>query len=213
VKGGRNGKHMNIEGTKEDKEEGLITIQVKTMEYPVLMMNVSPSQSIKSLKQMITEQLNLSGKTIRLISQGKLLDENNTVKTSLLQNNCFIHCAISQHVSIDMDRNTHPNTQPQTMRVGEAPVQSMALPSIARDRTSAESALPHFGYEWEQEDASVETPSCDIFIGLAMGFLLGLIVLFWLWDRNIPRQTKLGIIAGVGLNVIFGLIKISTKQQ
>jgi len=202
----------SCEESQGEKEEELITIHVKSMEFPVLIINVSPSQSINSLKQMIIEQLNVSGKTIRLISQGKLLDDQNTVKTSQLKNNCFIHCAISQHISLDIPP---ADTQPQQpTQLHGTPVQHTVLPNLLNNRIAMEGLAPRLGNEEEEEreDAAVTTISSDVLIGFALGFLLGLIVLLWLWDRNIPRQIKLGIIAGVGLNAVFGLFKLSTSK-
>eukprot|EP01102_Stenamoeba_stenopodia_P010032 TRINITY_DN2977_c0_g1_i1.p1 TRINITY_DN2977_c0_g1~~TRINITY_DN2977_c0_g1_i1.p1 ORF type:complete len:256 (-),score=34.08 TRINITY_DN2977_c0_g1_i1:214-981(-) len=49
----------------------------------------------------------------------------------------------------------------------------------------------------------------DLLIGMVMGFLLGLITLFWLYDTALPRKTKYGILAGIGCNISFGIIRIS----
>jgi hypothetical protein len=54
----------------------------------------------------------------------------------------------------------------------------------------------------------------DMFVGMIMGFTLGLIILLWM--RTTPsstsgwtRKKKFGIMAGIGCNISFGLIRLS----
>jgi len=49
----------------------------------------------------------------------------------------------------------------------------------------------------------------DLFWGMVMGFSLGFIMLFWIFDTSLPRRTKYGILAGVGCNISFGLIRLT----
>jgi hypothetical protein len=53
-----------------------------------------------------------------------------------------------------------------------------------------------------------EGTNTDAMFGFVMGFLLGFILLFWLFEL-LPRRQKLGIIAGVGVNIIFGTLRQS----
>jgi hypothetical protein len=57
--------------------------------------------------------------------------------------------------------------------------------------------------------AGAEGTNTDFMWGFVMGFLLGFILLFWLFERSLPRRQKLGIIAGVGLNIIVGAFRQS----
>ncbi len=34
-----------------------------------------------------------------------------------------------------------------------------------------------------------------------MGFIFGVVMLFWIWDRGVPRRQKLGIMCGIGANL------------
>eukprot|EP00871_Galdieria_phlegrea_P004948 jgi/Galph1/5454/GphlegSOOS_G4066.1 len=47
----------------------------------------------------------------------------------------------------------------------------------------------------------------DFVFGMVVGFLLGIIVLVFLLDRGIPRKRKLGILAGVVANLLFGVLR------
>eukprot|EP00741_Cyanophora_paradoxa_P014687 tig00020816_g14165.t1 len=76
-----------------------------------------------------------------------------------------------------------------------------------------------------QEERSAEGSNLDMLFGIVLGFILGtpnaggvpwsrrpdrgcgLIMLFWLWEVR-TRKQKLGILAGIGCNVSFGLLKM-----
>ena len=45
----------------------------------------------------------------------------------------------------------------------------------------------------------------EFVVGFAMGFLLGVIMIFWLYDSTISRRQRMGIIAGLTTNVVMQL--------
>jgi len=49
----------------------------------------------------------------------------------------------------------------------------------------------------------------DLVKGMAMGLILGLIMLLFLPDESLSIRTKYGIVAGVGISVGFGLLRLS----
>ena len=46
-----------------------------------------------------------------------------------------------------------------------------------------------------------EGTQADMLLGLVMGFVFGIIMLFWIWERGIPRRQKLGILCGIACNL------------
>mmetsp|Transcript_6910 Transcript_6910/g.13683 ORF Transcript_6910/g.13683 Transcript_6910/m.13683 type:complete len:276 (+) Transcript_6910:303-1130(+) len=56
-----------------------------------------------------------------------------------------------------------------------------------------------------------EGTQADMFLGLVMGFVFGIIMLFWIWERGIPRRQKLGILCGIGCNLTMGMIRLQTR--
>ena len=48
----------------------------------------------------------------------------------------------------------------------------------------------------------------DLVIGLLLGFLFGLIILPFLYEKQFNLRQQLGIIAGLFVNLIFGIIKL-----
>lgn len=58
------------------------------------------------------------------------------------------------------------------------------------------------------ELGSIDGNGFNLLIGLIFGFLLGLISLFWIGEPYLTRKTRLGIIFGIGGNLMIGLIAI-----
>ena len=54
--------------------------------------------------------------------------------------------------------------------------------------------------------AETEGTYFDMAWGMLMGVLLGFILLFWLWERSVPRRQKLGIVMGVCLNIVISIM-------
>jgi len=53
----------------------------------------------------------------------------------------------------------------------------------------------------------------DFIWGLAMGFGLGVLMLFCVWDRNISHKQKLGILTGVFLHMLGGVLQQSYGRE
>jgi hypothetical protein len=47
----------------------------------------------------------------------------------------------------------------------------------------------------------------DFIWGFAMGSMLGFIMIFCIWDRNISYKQKLGIICGVSMQLLVSFIQ------
>jgi len=60
------------------------------------------------------------------------------------------------------------------------------------------------------EHTQREGSAAQLFSGMLAGFVLGLAALFWLWDSSLTRQGKFGLLTGLGLNLSFGLIRLSS---
>lgn len=60
------------------------------------------------------------------------------------------------------------------------------------------------------EHSAREGSGVQLFGGMVTGFVLGLVALCWLWDTSVTRQGKFGLLTGLGLNLLFGLIRLSS---
>ncbi|KAJ1483611.1 DUF2407 C-terminal domain-containing protein, partial [Baffinella frigidus] len=58
-----------------------------------------------------------------------------------------------------------------------------------------------------------EGTQADMILGLVMGFVFGVIMLFWIWERGIPRRQKLGILCGIGANLMMGMVRLQARTR
>lgn len=60
-----------------------------------------------------------------------------------------------------------------------------------------------FGIEEDGRESVAELGSYrDFFYGLVLGYLLGFMMIFCVWDRNLPHRQKLGILTGIMLQLL-----------
>lgn len=52
----------------------------------------------------------------------------------------------------------------------------------------------------------------DFVFGFVLGILLGIIVLFWLWESSVPQRQKLGILAGVMVQLVANMVRHVTTD-
>jgi hypothetical protein len=59
----------------------------------------------------------------------------------------------------------------------------------------------------------VEGSNTDFLLGCVCGYLLGVLTLALLLDKNISRRWRVGIVAGVATNAAFGVLRNSLFLQ
>ena len=62
-------------------------------------------------------------------------------------------------------------------------------------------------------DEVSEGTQADMLLGLVMGFVFGVIMLFWIWERGIPRRQKLGILCGIACNLTMGMVRLQARTH
>ena len=46
----------------------------------------------------------------------------------------------------------------------------------------------------------------DFLLGVIMGSFVGMIIIFCIWDRNVSHRSRMGMLVGIGLNILLGYI-------
>lgn len=142
--------------------------------------------TIKELKERIFPEDVKAGKSIRLIFQGKMLCDENTLEESGVIAGSFIHCSITEPREVvddpeDEARNSHG--------------------ALHRDLEDAQ--IPPWLL---QAHFARQGTNGDFVLGFIMGFFLGVLTLIWVWQRAVPRRQKLGIMLGFGCNLLVSFI-------
>ena len=48
--------------------------------------------------------------------------------------------------------------------------------------------------------------------GLSLGFFLGIIIVFMLWELRMSRQQRMGVITGILMNGLFAVFRQNVRQ-
>jgi hypothetical protein len=68
--------------------------------------------------------------------------------------------------------------------------------------------LEDFEPEWQNATPPIEGDHTDMIIGLLLGFLFGVIVLPFLYEKQFSVRRQMGIMAGLLVNIIFGVVRM-----
>eukprot|EP01097_Dermamoeba_algensis_P011391 TRINITY_DN881_c0_g4_i1.p1 TRINITY_DN881_c0_g4~~TRINITY_DN881_c0_g4_i1.p1 ORF type:complete len:233 (+),score=40.94 TRINITY_DN881_c0_g4_i1:39-701(+) len=215
------------------KDDDGIRVNVRMVDRPDFQVHVSLKSSVKYLREKVQIALGFPTTTaIRLIYLGKVLDDDSRSLHDLsFFDQCHIHCSPAPranhpppHVAVQIEEpqrfgfdrlrefgfsstdiaEIRAQFQPNSHLQSEEDFVNNMIDS--NHRPSEQEAQLSIAQELQnrQSEGSYE----DLFLGMVMGFLLGFIVVFFLWDKSLSRRTKFGIVAGVGCNVSFSLFAV-----
>mmetsp|Transcript_5553 Transcript_5553/g.8614 ORF Transcript_5553/g.8614 Transcript_5553/m.8614 type:complete len:223 (+) Transcript_5553:85-753(+) len=211
-----------------DEDEFLL--YVKTADGRKLDIHVSGKDRVESLKKTVLELERAENKACRLICQGKMLSEDSqTLRDAGLHDGVYIHCVISEVVHSRQEQEEEPPSISRFREMGFSENEIEFFRSQLMTRRGIqpggnEADLRRAEEEWlstrididnnvrDTEPMiprdSIEGDNSDLLWGITTGFLLGIIMVFWLFERALPRKQKIGIIAGIGCNLSFGLLRM-----
>ena len=53
----------------------------------------------------------------------------------------------------------------------------------------------------------------QFFLGFVLGSLLGIIMVFWLFERSLPRRQKMGILLGMSVNLVLQFYGVESERD
>ncbi|KAI8617347.1 DUF2407 C-terminal domain-containing protein [Chytriomyces sp. MP71] len=81
-------------------------------------------------------------------------------------------------------------------------------------RTAEEAWIDNEQRNDNEGDEAVRDPNVEILLGLCFGFFGGIMVLFWIKERDLfTRRQQLGIVVGLLINIFFGLLRFLTTSS
>mmetsp|Transcript_18387 Transcript_18387/g.34713 ORF Transcript_18387/g.34713 Transcript_18387/m.34713 type:complete len:227 (-) Transcript_18387:178-858(-) len=135
-----------------------------------------------------------ANKNVRLIFQGKLLHDENTLEEVGLVDKAFMHCSVCEFnpavVNDPQDENHNANHNALHRDLEDAQIPPWLLQEFTRQGTNG-----------------------DFILGFIMGFFLGVLTLIWVWQRAVPRRQKLGIMLGFGCNLVLSFVQVANQQH
>eukprot|EP00743_Colponemidia_sp_Colp-15_P004942 GILK01005327.1.p1 GENE.GILK01005327.1~~GILK01005327.1.p1 ORF type:complete len:274 (-),score=26.54 GILK01005327.1:198-1019(-) len=227
----------------------------KTQEVPFI-----ETETVRQFKQRIFSSEVQQGKSIRLICQGKLLDDSKPLAAYGVKPGSFFHVAISEGRPVSASVSSETSDTPENQRLllpgsrgfdqfreagvpapeielmrlqfyrqldlsaqnATASTPSSAEPTPSRrlrmeeewlngnmrDLAASQSRLQ---LEEEYNDDPREGSTADMIWGMLMGFVLGVIMLLWVFESGTPRKQKLGIFLGAACNVSLNLLRYYSR--
>jgi len=84
---------------------------------------------------------------------------------------------------------------------------ALADPNLAQQQLS-------LGFDTSLTSPSPEVGSArDFLFGVALGYLLGIVMIFCVWDRNVSHRQKLGIICGIMLQTMMNIMSANSVHN
>jgi len=157
--------------------------------------------NVADLKRQIAQERDYGGKHLRLIYQGKILQNDTLLQSLNLSNRSCLHLAVSDFASTsqDIEHQRPLALEPRSTGSGLRVL-------FVRDVELSSTDLPLDDFN------SNLYPTQDLLLGVIVGLFLGVISIIWLWDQRTPLRFKLGILAGAGLNIMYTMLKMQAEQ-
>lgn len=193
------------------------------------------SATVEELKQKIINLYDVPIQCLRLIFQGRLMSNKDKLSSfGFNSGKNYLHCSIAPKPSQDQTQVDIPDDNPRgfdRLREMGFPVDDIREvreqfyntrprlpPNITREelyqmeedflRSGLTTSERQSAQEQRERQDQETGDSWDLVIGMIMGFFLGIIMLFWIWENTIPTMRKrCGILLGIGCNMCFCLLK------
>ncbi|KAG1149050.1 hypothetical protein G6F37_001547 [Rhizopus arrhizus] len=210
-----------------------IDLHVRWSDRQDLVLNVNPDETIYSIKEKIRHSVeHAKQKYIRLIHKGKVLCDNQTLKSygigkineinskATLYSPIYINCSLSDYTpqntafhtisSIGFDKLRDSGFTEEDIQYIRT--QFHRLHGTTVDRTSKEAK--NLEEQWLNRngetlvDEIVEGTYKEMVWGFIFGLFLGIICLFWFRNYVFSKKKRTGIVAGMLINISFGIFHV-----
>mmetsp|Transcript_6037 Transcript_6037/g.14578 ORF Transcript_6037/g.14578 Transcript_6037/m.14578 type:complete len:212 (+) Transcript_6037:221-856(+) len=184
-----------------DRKESLELLDKDSIEVTLLQVGLgrksvpaSPSWTVRQFKEKYFPKEVKEEKRIRIIFQGKLLQDEPTLESLGIADHAFLHVSICENspgiVNNPEDENHNANLG------GYGDLNDAEIPPWLLQA--------HFARQGSNG---------DFVLGFIMGFFLGVLTLIWVWQRAVPRRQKLGIMLGFGCNLLLSFIQVANQHH
>ncbi|GAM26605.1 hypothetical protein SAMD00019534_097800, partial [Acytostelium subglobosum LB1] len=100
--------------TSTTKLDDTIRVNIRSAEDPIVTIDVGLSDTIEQVKHRILELKNKKAHRLRMVYNGRMLSDNQTVRESKLIDGAFIICSITMPLSIPSSDSTNNNNSNNT---------------------------------------------------------------------------------------------------
>lgn len=130
-----------------------------------------------------------------------------------------VNLAEQRQQELLFERLRRPRQQPQTAgaeTAGGGFDNLLNDPAEVRSRACASIGCPVveccLASESEHQWLRGQGTNADFMCGLSLGFFLGIIMVFMLWELRMSRQQRMGVIMGIVMNGLFAVFRQNVRQ-
>jgi len=173
--------------------DGMTSVKIIQLGLGTKLIHVNLDWTIEEFKQHVFPEDVSKNKNIRVIFSGKLLKNEEHLANCGVKENSFLHIAIS-------------DTQPLQHHAAVAEAeQGEAGPAGAEFGVHGQQDLEAMMAEqarYEQYAATNQGTLGDFIVGFAMGFVIGMIMVIWIWQPRLSKRQKAGILCGISFHLL-----------
>lgn len=175
--------------TDTTKDNSMVDVRIAQVGSSNKTVQIDLDWTTETFKRSCFPEEHSSGKNIRVIYQGKQLENSTRLSAAGVKPNVFIHVSITEPrrtSEVDIDSHTGEEVD------------------LERDRALAEELQLAMGggnglEGFVQRDGNI----VDFAVGFCLGLLLGPLMLMWVFQPRITRMQRKGILAGVLFRIIY----------
>lgn len=161
-----------------------------------------PDWRISQLKESLYDKDIKAGKNIRFIFNGAVLDDAQTLHSYGIKKDSWVHCVIQERRNEDQLQDSRIEEN-QIHEFDHRPRNIPGWEQIRNRRSDADLS----------DDTTRATNSTDFLLGFVMGVVLGVLALIWFSQRHVSRRQKIGILAGIGVHILFGMVRYALDEE
>ncbi|RUS21609.1 DUF2407 C-terminal domain-containing protein [Endogone sp. FLAS-F59071] len=209
-----------------------LDLHIRFTEGEDVLVSATLNETIAQVKDKIKQVCpRLQAKHLRLIYQGRVLSDGQALALCGLSNPRFPDAAIYLHCSLTdiLPENSEATLQPQITpptgfdRLREAGFSEDDIQNIRAQfhhlhgtvfNGEINEETRNLEEQWMENagetlpDGTLQGTYKEMVWGLMLGFFLGLITLFWFRESVFTRRHQMGIIAGILINISFGILHV-----
>lgn len=186
---------------QEDLEQGGVEVFLLKVSMPRESVRTNLESTGSAFKRQFFGKEIDEGKNVRLIFSGKMLTDDKTLKELGVREKSSIHVSISDFVGSLVPLVTDPEADVPSLEEDDA--------RLARELADLERSFEFSPAHFVERDGH----QVEFFLGFIIGYLIGPLMLIWVWQPRVSRRLKLGILIGVGCSIGLSLFRSSNHSS
>lgn len=184
--------------------DGLTQIKIIQIGSGAKPVHVDLDWTIEELKKRLFPEDVEKNRNIRVIFNGKLLANELHLSEVGIKSNSFLHISITDFQPASISNTSSSASVPNGIVVnnevvlhGEHDLEAMVAEQARLERSHQEATRGSIG---------------DFIVGFALGFVIGMIMVVWIWQPRLSKRQKLGILCGITAHLVLSYVNVDKNH-